>query len=360
LILLKKLDVYILKKFLTTFFFAILILAVIACVIDYSQKVDDFVMNKAPVSSIAFYFLNFIPHIIALLFPLFIFIATIFFTSKMAYRSEIIATLASGVSFQRFLYPYVVGSIILGVTSLVSNHWIVPLANQNIHDFHVKYIWSKKISTDANIHLRLSPDLYVFVENYSYTTNSGQRFTAETIDGTLLKEKIMADRITYDSTKKQWTLRNVWIRTNNGVQETLERKDSLVRQYAFTPDDLDDDDRNKEAMTTPELIKFADRELQRGRENVNSFLFEIHRRTTESAAGFILTIIAACISSRRIRGGSGLHLALGIVLSAFYLMFMQFSKTFSINSSLSPFIAAWIPNIIFGFIAIYLFRKQVR
>ena len=337
-----------------------MILAVIACVIDYSQKVDDFVQNKAPFGAIAYYFFNFIPHIIALLFPLFIFIATIFFTSKMAYRSEIIATLASGVSFQRFLYPYVVGSVILGMISLVSNHWIVPLANQNIHDFHVKYIWSKRISADANIHLRLSPKLYVFVENYSYTTNSGQNFTAETIDGTLLKEKIMAERIAYDSVKKQWKLTNVWVRTNDGVKESLVRKPELIKKYAFTPDDLDADDRTKEAMTTPELIKFASRELQRGRENVNSFLFELHRRTTESAAGFILTIIAACISSRKIRGGSGLHLALGIVLSAFYLMFMQFSKTFSINSSLSPLIAAWIPNIIFAFIGIYLFRKQVR
>lgn len=356
----KKLDAYILKKFLTTFFFAIMILAVIACVIDYSQKVDDLVLNKAPLGATIYYFINFIPHIIALLFPLFIFIATIFFTSKMAYRSEIIATLASGVSFQRFLYPYVVGSVILGGISLVSNHWIVPLANQNINDFHVKYIWSKKLSTDANIHLRLSPKLYVFVENYSYSTNSGQKFTAETVDGILLKEKLMAERITYDSVKKEWKLTNVWIRTNDGIKETLTRKPELIKKYAFTPADLDNDDRNKEAMTTPELIKFSNKELQRGRENVNSFLFELHRRTTESVAGFILTIIAACISSRRIRGGSGLHLALGIVLSAFYLMFMQFSKTFSINSSLSPFIAAWIPNIIFSGVAVYLFRKQVK
>ena len=170
----------------------------------------------------------------------------------------------------------------------------------------------------------------------------------------------MAERISYDSVKKEWKLTNVWVRTNNGIKETLTRKPELIRKYAFTPADLDNDDRNKEAMTTPELIKFSNKELQRGRENVNSFLFELHRRTTESAAGFILTIIAACIASRKIRGGSGLDLALGIVLSAFYLMFMQFSKTFSINSSLSPLIAAWIPNIIFSFVAIYLFRKQVK
>jgi lipopolysaccharide export system permease protein len=358
--LFKILDLFILKKFISTFFFAIMILAVIACVIDYSQKVDYFVENKAPSGAIAFYFVNFVPHITALLFPLFIFISTIFFTSKMAYKTEVIATLAAGVSFQRFLRPYVFGSIFLGILSLLANHWVVPVANKNITDFHVKYIWPKKLSTENNVHLRLNPHTYVYIEGYSYSDGFGRRLSVETVDGTILKEKITADRAYYDSTKKEWRLTNAAIRTNNGLKETLVVKTELKRKFPFTPADLDDDDRKKESMTTPELIKYTERERQRGRESVNYYLIELHKRTAQPFAGFILTIIGACISSRKVRGGSGFHLAMGIVMSALYMMFLQFSQTFSTNAGLNPLIAVWIPNIIFGILAIYLFRKQIK
>lgn len=348
------------KKFLSTFFFSIMILAVIACVIDYSQKIDDLVSNKAPAGAVLFYFVNFIPHITALLFPLFIFIATIFFTSKMAYKTEIIATLAAGVSFQRFLRPYIMGSIILGVLSLLANHWIVPIANKNITDFHIKYIWPKKVASSRNAHLRLSSNTYVYMEGYNYVDGYGRRFTFEKIDKTLLREKIMAERAYYDSTKKIWKLTNVAIRTNDGIKETLVLKDSMKQQFAFTPHDMDDDNRYKEAMTTPELIKYTAREKQRGKENVNFYLIELHRRTAQPFAGFILTIIGACIASRKVRGGSGLHLAIGIVMSAVYLMFFQFSQTFSTNAGLNPLLAVWIPNIVFGILAIYLFLREIK
>ena len=337
-----------------------MILAVIACVIDYSQKVDYFVENKAPSGEIAFYFLNFVPHITALLFPLFIFISTIFFTSKMAYKTEIIATLAAGVSFQRFLRPYVFGSIILGMISMLANHWIVPEANKNITEFHVNYIWSKKVSTDNNVHLRLSPTTYIYIEGYNFNEGFGRRLSVETVEGTLLKEKIMADRAAYDTLKKEWKLTNVVIRTNDGIKEKLVVKPELVRKFAFTPADLDDDGRNKEALTTPELIRYTEREKARGRESVNFYLIELHRRTAQPFAGFILTIIGACIASRKVRGGSGFHLAMGIVMSALYMLFLQFSQTFSTNAGLNPLIAVWIPNFIFGLVALYLFRKQIK
>lgn len=345
---------------MSTFFFAIMILAVIACVIDYSQKVDYFVEHKAPAGPIAFYFLNFIPHIVALLFPLFIFIATIFFTSKMAYRTEIIAMLAGGVSFRRFLRPYIAGSIILGIIALVANHWIVPMANKNINEFHVLYIWPKKLASDNNVHLRLSPNLYVYIENYNYGENFGRRFTAEVVDGIQLKEKVMADRASYDTLKKEWKLTNVVIRKNNGLRETLEVKPEMVRKFPFTPKDLDDDGRSRETMTTPELVTFTERERQRGRESVNFYLIEQHKRTAQPFAGFILTMIGVCIASRKVRGGSGLHLALGIVISAMYMLFFQFTQTFSTNAGLSPLIAVWIPNAIFGVVALVLFRRQVK
>jgi lipopolysaccharide export system permease protein len=356
----KILDFFILKKFLSTFFFAIMILAIIACVIDYSQKVDYFVEHKAPVGAIAFYFLNFIPHITALLFPLFIFISTIFFTSKMAYRTEIIATLAAGVSFQRFLRPYVVGGIILGGISLLANHWVVPIANKNITDFHILYIWSKRVATDNNVHLRLNPKTYVYIEGYNFNENFGRRLSVETVDGIYLKEKITAERASYDSTKKVWKLTNVVVRKNEGLKETLDVQPEVIRKLPFTAHDLDIDDRVKETMTSPELKRFTERERQRGRESVNFFLIELYKRTAQPFAGFILTIIGACIASRKVRGGSGLHLAIGIMVSAVYMLLFQFAQTFSTNAGLSPLVAVWIPNFIFGIIAIYLFRKQIK
>lgn len=356
----KIIDLFILKKFLSTFFFSIMILAVIACVIDYSQKIDDLVSNKAPWGAVFFYFVNFVPHITALLFPLFIFIATIFFTSKMAYKTEIIATLAAGVSFQRFLRPYVMGSIILGIVSLLANHWVVPIANKNITDFHVKYIWLKKVASSHNVHLRLNPNTYVYMEGYNYNEGYGRHFSYEKMDGTLLTEKITADRAYYDTVKKEWKLTNVAIRKNMGMKETLVEKPEWKQKYGFTPHDLDDDNRNKESMTTPELIRYTERERQRGKESVNYYLIELHRRTAQPFAGFILTIIGACIASRKVRGGSGFHLAIGIVMSALYMLFLQFSQTFSTNAGLDPLLAVWIPNLTFAVLAIYLYRREIK
>ncbi|MEI8278785.1 MAG: LptF/LptG family permease [Bacteroidota bacterium] len=356
----KKLDWYIIKKFVGTFLYAIMIMAVIACVIDYSEKVEDFVQKKAPLWAIINYFKDFIPHIIALLFPLFLFIATIFFTSQIAYKSEIIAMLASGMSFQRFLRPCVIGGAFLCTISLISNHWIVPAANKERLAFEDRYVHNAVARSDNNVHLRLSKDLYVFVQNYDFTANSGYRFTAEKIDGTNLKEKVMADRISYDSVKRSWHLYGVIIRTNDGLKEDLKFQPELVMQYPFVPMDLKEDNDIKEALTTPELNSYIAREKLRGRETLNFYYVEKHRRTAQPFAGFILTIIGACIASRKVRGGSGFHLALGILISAGYIMLLQFSTTFSTKAGLNPFVAVWIPNAIFAVVAFFLYRKEVK
>ncbi len=357
----KILDWYIVKKFIGTFFYAIIILAVIACVIDLSEKMEDFVTRQAPVIEILNYFKNFVPHITALLFPLFIFIATIFFTSKLAYKSEIIAILASGVSFQRFLRPYIIGGAFLCCLSLLANHWIVPKANKQRLAFEDKYIHGTVLMSDRNVHLRLSKNLYVFMQSYDYSNNIGYRFTAETIEGVLLKEKIMAERASYDSVKKVWKLYTVTTRVNDGIKESVTYTPELVKQFPnFKPADLEEDDAIKEALTTPELDRIIAREKLRGRETLNFFYVEKHRRTAQPFAGFILTIIGVCLASRKIRGGSGLHLALGIVISALYIMAMQMSTTFSTKAGLNPMVAVWIPNFIFGALALYLYRRQIK
>lgn len=356
----KKLDLYIIKKFLGTFFYAIMILAVIACVIDYSEKVEDFVKKEVPTNEILNYFSNFVPHITALLFPLFIFIATIFFTSKLAYKSEIIAILASGVSFQRMLRPFLIAGGFLCLISLIANHYIVPAANKERIAFEDKYLHYNALSSDKNVHLRLSEDLYVYIQNYDYSSNFGYKFTAETIEGTHMKEKIMADRVSYDSVRKVWLLYSVRIRTNDSLKETFTQKAELEKEYPFTPHDLDEDEMIKDALTTPQLNKYIAREKLRGRETLSFFYVEKYRRTAQPFAGLILTIIGVCIASRKIRGGSGLHLAMGIVISALYIMAMQLTNTFATKSGLDPLLAVWIPNIIFSFVAAYLFAKQVR
>ncbi len=356
----KKLDWYLLKRFLGTFIYAILILAVITAVIDYSEKVDEFVKRKAPWPEILNFYKNFIPYMVAFLFPLFIFIATIFFTSKLAYKSEIIAILASGVSYPRFLRPYMVGSILLCTVSLVANHWVIPAANKQRLAFEDRYVHDVSMSSDRNVHLRLSNELYIFIQSYDFTSNTGYRFTAERIAGTELKEKIMADRVSYDSVKKVWKLYNATIRTNDSLKEDLKFASELVKQYPFIPADLDDDNDIMTAMTTPELNKVITREKLRGRENLNFYYVERHRRTAQPFAAMILTVIGACIASRKVRGGSGLHLALGIVISAAYIMAIQFTATFSTKAGLNPLLAVWIPNIIFGAIAVYLYRRQIK
>ena len=359
--LIKKLDWYIIGKFLSTFFFAIIILAAISCVIDYSEKVDNIVQKKAPLLVVLNYYKNFIPHITALLFHLFIFIATIFFTSKLAYKSEIIAILSSGVSFQRFLRPYFIGASFLCIVSLVANHWIIPIANKQRVAFEDKYINDANyIYPGENVHLGISKDNYIYIQSFNFANGTGNHFTAEKMKGNLLTEKLMADVINYDSVKKAWVLHNVVIRRNDTLKESVTTLPELTMNYPFTPADLNHNEAQKEGLTTPELNKYIATEQLRGRENLNFFYVELHRRTAQPFAGLILTVIGACLASRKIRGGGGFHLALGIAISAIYIMLMQLSTTFSTKSSLNPFIAVWIPNVIYGFIAWVLYRRQVK
>lgn len=357
----KKIDWYIVRKFLTTFFFAIILLAVISCVIDYSEKVDNIVSKKAPFWVVANYYKNFVPHITALLFPLFIFIATIFFTSKMAYKSEIIAILSSGVSFTRFLRPYVIGGGFLCLGSLFANHYIIPEANKQRIHFEDTYIndANYRYASD-NLHLGIAKGTYVYLQNFSYNNYMGNKFSAEKIEGTLLKEKLMAEYVVYDTTRKIWKLHNVMIRRNNGMKESVTKIPDMELKYPFTPADLNKGDAIKEALTTPQLTKYIQAEQLRGQENLNIYFIEKERRTAQPFAGFILTIIGACIASKKIRGGSGFHLALGIALSAVYIMFQQVTNTFATKASLEPIIAVWIPNVIFGAVAFMLYRKQLK
>jgi lipopolysaccharide export system permease protein len=357
---LKKIDRYILKNFLVTFAALLIAFAAIAIVIDFTEKVNDFVNKKVSVIQILQYFQNFIPYILALLFPIFIFVAVIFFTSKLANRSEIIAILSSGVSFKRFLRPYIFGAAIISLILYIANHYIIPVANRNRIEFEEKYLWEKSYSKDDNFHMRIGPNEYIYMQSYNPESKTGYRFSYEKVEGTKLIQKITADRITYDSTKKEWKLFDAIARNNNGPLESMIAFPYVFKKFTFKPNDLIERREIKQMMTAPQLNAYIQKELNKGSENLNEYFIEKYRRTAAPFSAFVLSIIGACIASRKVRGGSGIHLAIGLMLSAAYIFLMQFSTTFSVKGNLHPLIAVWIPNIIFSFIAYLIYRRYSK
>ncbi|HOZ50605.1 MAG TPA: LptF/LptG family permease [Chitinophagaceae bacterium] len=358
--MLKRIDKYILKNFLLTFIFLMLAFSAIAIVIDYTEKVEDFVNKKVPGSEILLYFRNFIPYILALLFPIFIFVAVIFFTSRLANRSEIVAMLSSGMSFKRFLRPYFIGSGIISLVLLFANHYIIPKANKSRLQFEEKYLWNKSYSKDDNFHMRINPKEYIYLQSYNPESKTGYRFSYERIESTTITKKITADRCVYDSVKKEWKLFDAIERTNEGAKETMNKFPLTSRKINFSPSDLIEKREQKQLMTSPELNRFIKKESEKGSEALTEYYIEKYRRTASPFSAFILSIIGACIASRKVRGGSGIHLAIGLLISAIYILMMQFSTTFAIKGNLQPLIAVWLPNIIFGFVAIYFYRKYSR
>ncbi len=332
----------------------------IAIVIDYTEKVEDFVNKKVPGIEILGYFKNFIPYILALLFPIFIFVAVIFFTSRLANRSEIIAMLSSGMSFKRFLRPYVVGSGIISLVLLTANHFVIPKANKNRLRFEEKFLWERSYSKDDNFHMRINPQEYIYMQSYNHESKTGYRFSYEKVDAAFITRKISAERCVYDSIKKEWTLFEAVDRMNKGVFESMTRYPTVNRKFNFSPADLIERREQKQLMTSPELNRFIKKENEKGSEALTEYYIEKYRRTASPFSAFVLTIIGASIASRKVRGGSGVHLAIGLLISAVYILMMQFSTTFAVKGDLHPFIAVWIPNVVFSFVAVYFYKKYSK
>lgn len=359
----KKIDWYILRKFLGTFFYAILIFIVISVVIDITEKIDDFISSGLSASQIFFqYYIGFIPHIVALLFPLFIFIAVIFFTSKMAYRSEIIAIIGSGVSFNRLLRPYWVGSILLALLLGLSNQWVIPRANRVRTAFEEKYIDDQDKQRDviSNIHMRIDPKTYISIFSYYPSDKYASGVTIENISGEILQSKLETQILRWDSTQKVWKANIAVVRSLGPMQQAIYEARDTTLKLPLTPEDLTQRSDIKEALTTPELDRYIARQEMRGTEGINYLYVEKYRRVASAFAVIILTLIGAVIASRKVRGGSGLHLALGIVISSAYIVFMQFSTTFSVKGTLNPLLSVWIPNFMFAAIAYWLYRRAPK
>ena len=351
-------DRYIIGKFLGTFFFTMLMMIIITVVFDVSEKIDNFIEKKAPLHAIIFsYYFNFVPYFISLFSSLFIFLSVIFFTSKMASQSEIIAILSSGISFRRFLYPYFIGACFLALFSFVLNDVIMPSANKKRLEFEDKYIKNPVSFHERNVHKQVEPGLFVYLESFSTHSETAYKFSLERFDGDRLVSKLMSENAVWNREQEKWTVGNYYIRDIDSLgNETLQSGVSIDTTVNLHPSEFKRRNNFMETMSIAQLKDFIDELKMQGADNVNVFLIEMNKRIAFPFSTFILTLIGASLSTRKLRGGIGIHIAIGIIISFLYILFMKFSDEFATKGNLHPVMAAWIPNIIFGFVSIFLYR----
>ena len=353
----KKFDWYIIKKFLSTFFFTISLILIIVIVFDISEKIDDFLRSGVSVEKIIFqYYLNFIPYFGNLFSPLFIFISVIYFTSKMAGNSEIIAILNSGMSFSRLLRPFIFCAIFLASLSFVLGNFIIPETNKERIDFENKYIKRKQKKRIKNIHMQIQKDQYIYMESYNRSKNIGYKFTLENFKKNILKSKLSANYIEYDTINNNWSIKDYTIREYYKKGENISKGRLLDTVINLNPSDFTKNKSLVETMGMKKLNDFIKEEEIKGTSQITYHKIEKHKRLANPFSTIILTIIAVAIGSRKIRGGAGIQLSVGLLISFGYILFMQISTTFATNSNLLPVISVWIPNIIFILIAIFLVK----
>ena len=362
----KKLDWYILKKFLRVFFFSIFLFAVISVVVDVSEKTDNFVKSGLSAGEIfTHYYIGFIPHIIALLFPLFVFIAVIFFTSKMAGQTEIVAILASGTTYNRWLRPYWIGGALLGLLLWVSNQWIVPKANNIRGDFEAAFVdkhstYNALLTTSTDIYFRIDSFTYAGIYGYDTANNRGSGFFSYKVAKGKVIHNLRAENIIWDTATKAWRLTEVVERKVMDNKEVVTYTTELKKEYPFKPVDIKKDKYTKDKLTTLQLINQIKLEELRGSEGLNELKIERYRRDATPITVLLLTLIGAIIAGRKLRGGSGSHLAVGFVIAALFIITDRFSTIFSTKGNLPPLLAAWIPNLIFIWVVYYLYKKAPK
>ena len=358
----RRIDWYIIKKFLGTYFFAIALIISIAVVFDVNEWIDNFINNKAPVKAIIFdYYANFIPYFSNLFSPLFVFISVIFFTSKLAENSEIIAMMSTGLSFKRLLRPYMISAAIISVLTYGMGAYVIPKGNVTRLNFEDKYKKKKKQEYVRNVQVEVDNGVIAYMERYENYNKTAYRYSLDKFVDKKLVAHLTAKSATYDTTTvHKWTLKNYMIREMDGMKEKITKGDRLDSIIKMEPRDFLIMKGQQETMTSSELSDYIDRQKRRGFANIKEFEIEYHKRIAMSFASFILTIIGVSLSSRKVKGGMGLYLGVGLALSFSYILFQTVSATFAINGNASPFLAVWVPNIVYTFIAIYLYRKAPK
>ena len=380
----KILDRYVLKRFLSTFVFVVLILLSIVTVIDLTEKMDKYARAELTTLEILGYYKDYIPWIGSLITPITIFIATVYVCSRLAAHTEIIAMLSAGISFKRTLVPYFIGALIVASISFVLNGWIIPDSNKSRLAFELQYLQNKYYFNQRNIHMQVAPETYMYMQSYQNITRTGYHFTLEHFDNNRLVEKLTANRITWDSVKQKWTLYEWKLKRIDSVFEASLRRTSsdnaegmvpvttgaprpleqsgksLDTALVIHPQEFESDYRKYDGMTLNELDDHIRNLRARGSAGVEVYEVEKYTRYAHTFTIFILVFMGVIVSSRKSRGGTGLQIALGFLLSFLFIIFFMLFRTFAETGSMPPQISVWIPNIIFALIALAMYKYVPR
>ncbi len=356
------LDRYIMRKFIGTYVFAIMLIIIVVVIFDAAEKVDDFIENKAPLAAIAFqYYLNFIPFFINQFSGLFTFIAVIFFTSKMAYNTEIIAILSSGVSFKRLMWPYFLSALGITLLSLSLNLFVIPAANARRLSFEAKYFdRMKNVKYDQHIYRQLTPGSFVYIRDFTDEDHTATFFSIKHYQNGVMTESLDAGNVHFDPETQRWTAKEYVVRHFNGEQEIFEQKTMLDTMINLDINELGKVEELVKTMNVFELSDFIDQQREKGSDMISVFEVEKHGRFAFPAATFILTLIGVSLSARKVRGGTGLHIGIGIGLCFSYILVSKFAEEFAKGGVLPAAVSVWLPNLLYLLIALYLYRKAPK
>lgn len=357
-------DKYILKRYLGTFSVMLLLFAPIGIVVDVSEKINKMLENKIPFMEIAFYYYNFTIYFINMLFPIFLFLSVIWFTSKLANNTEIIAILSSGISFTRFLRPFIIGATIVSTFILVMGFFIVPAASEGFNNFRYTYLKgngkAEMRGENTNVYRQINDNDFIFVNSFNDESKTAFNFSLEHFEKDKLTYKITASRIKWDPKKKIYTLYDYTKRTVGGLSDKIEKVPEKNVAFKFELEDLTPVVYIAETLSLGKLYKFIEKERKRGSGNINTYLVVLYKKYSVPVSAFILTIIAVAVSAMKRRGGMGVNLAIGIAIAFSFVFFDKIFGTLAEKSTFSPLLAVWFPNIVFGMLAVYLLRNAKR
>ncbi len=343
-----------------TYFFSIVLILSIAVVFDLTEKMDNFFDSNAPLRAIVVdYYFNFIPYYMNMFSSLFVFISVIFFTSKLAGNSEIIAMLASGISFKRLMLPYAISAFVIFAISYGLGGYVIPRSTQKMLEFENTYIKKFKSDNARNVQMEIEPGVIMYIESFQARTNKGYRFSLEKFDGKTLVSRLTAERIVWDSVY-QWHIEDYLLREFDGMRETVSRGNKMDTVIMVQPAEFYITSEESAQMTNRELREYLQKQQQRGIGNIQAFKNEYYKRSATPLAAFIMTLIGVSLSAKKVRGGMGLNLGVGIALSALYILFSTVSTSFSVNGTMTPFLAVWLPNFIFLLIGIVLYFRMPK
>jgi len=357
----KIIDWYILKRYLVTFIVMIVMFIPIGIVIDIAEKINKILENKVPLVEVASYYLDFSVYFANLLFPIFLFLSVIWFTSKLANNTEIIAILSSGISFTRFLRPYLIGATLVSIFYLIMGFFLVPKASKGFNDFRYTYLKNNvEVKENSNVFRQISEDEFIYVSSFSSSSNLAYNFTLEKFENEKLKYKMTAGRLKWNPEDSTFTMFNYQKRTIGEFGDYLESAPKKDTVFPFDLEDLTPVIYIAETLTLGELSKFIAKEKSRGNSNVNVYVVQLYKKYSLPVTAFILTLIAVAVSSKKRRGGMGVNLALGILIGFTFVFFDKIFVTLAEKSDMPPLVAVWLPNVLFGLLAFFLIRNAKR